>query len=163
MLVAKSGSLNGVVITAKRTKQVTVELEYPVDADQLAEFGFDGFGAAESGNGTVGKIANACPLWIGTPDKPSKGTQSVKLSTGFRNGLALSIAVRFADWLHDKSTDENAVTVVRGLAEIDGGIHSPKSTQQIAEEYAARNAQLEKRLAEMEKMLRTGNKTGTAA
>ena len=148
---------------AKKTKNMTVDLEYPVDADQLAALGFDGFGPAESGNGTVGKIATACPLWIGGPDKPSRGKQSVKLSTGYRNSLGLSKALQFADWLHDSATDASAVAVVRALAEIDGGIHSPKSATEIATELAARNAYLEKRLAEMDKARRTGQNAEAAA
>jgi hypothetical protein len=146
-----------------KAKSKSVELEYPVEADQLAALGFDGFGPAESGSGTVGKIANACPLWIGGPDRPSKGKQSVKLSTGFRNSLSLSKAVQFADWLHDKATDETTVAVVRALSALDGGIHSPKSAAEIATELAAKNAHLERKLAEMEKALRSGQKADAAA
>lgn len=65
--------------------------------------------------------------------------------------------------MHNKNTDPNAVTVVRALPEIDARIHSPKSAAEIAEEYAARNAYLERKLAELEKMVRAGRKAEAAA
>jgi hypothetical protein len=75
----------------------------------------------------------------------------------------LSKALQLADWLHDKDTDPKAVTIVRALAEIDSGIHRPKSAREIAEEHAARNTYLERKLAELQKMVRAGRKAAVAA